>query len=74
MSPRIASDDEACKNIEGSGSGEILERPPGRSAKGQACCAELLAGESDALEAVIKVLPALESNTVKVFLNYKEKR
>ncbi len=35
--------------------------------------AQSLAGKSDALEAVIKVLPALESNTVKVFLNYKGK-
>jgi hypothetical protein len=36
--------------------------------------AQKLVGKSDALEAVIKVLPALESNTVKVFLSYKKKR
>ena len=34
--------------------------------------AKLLARESDALEAVKKVLPALESNTIKVFLSYKK--
>ena len=71
MSPRIASDDEAARILKDLEVARFLidhrdVLPRVRRA------AKLLARESDALEAVKKVLPALESNTIKVFLSYKK--